>query len=88
MDHMDNKNEMENNGHKCKTGCCNACCGCACHLGMKKGYYMRHFLVLIVGVLLAFWCGYKLGMMKGFILSEYGGPTPTYRWMMNNKLAQ
>jgi hypothetical protein len=49
---------------------------------MGKGYWMRRFLVLIVGVALAFWCGYKLGMMKGFILSEYGGGVP-YQWMMN-----
>jgi hypothetical protein len=82
MDQTDNANEHMSDGHKCKTGCCNVCCGCSCHISMGKGYWMRRFLVLIVGVALAFWCGYKLGMMKGFILSEYGGGVP-YQWMMN-----
>lgn len=58
--------------------CCN-CNGCGAMCGHKmRGYYGRHFIVLVVGVILAFFVGMKLGEMKGWMFSQYGMPMRMY----------
>lgn len=70
--------QVQGEKHICKTGnCCDGCCGCACHSSSKRGYWVRRFLVLIIGVLLAFWCGYKLGMIKGIMVTGLTSSAPT-----------
>jgi hypothetical protein len=61
--------KREEGGHSCPQGkCCHACCGCACHIfNMNRGYWLRRWFTLIVGVILAFWVGYKLGEIKGYL---------------------
>jgi hypothetical protein len=33
---------------------------------------MRRWLALVIGVLLAFWVGMKLGEIKGYMFASYG----------------
>lgn len=47
---------------------------------MRK-YWRRHFIVLIVSVILAFWVGMKLGELKGFVMASLGYmPMHHERW--------
>ncbi len=88
MDKMEN-NEMNmkkdhmcpTNGHCCK---CDGCGGMCMHGGMRK-YWRRHFLVLILGVILAFFVGMKLGEIKGYMMGMYG-MVPMHRgYMMQDR---
>lgn len=51
------------------------------HGGMRK-YWRRHFIVLVVGIVLAFWVGMKLGELKGWMMSSYGMMPVRHGWMM------
>lgn len=64
--------------HGGKDECCQGCCECSCHHGWGRRYYLRRFLVLVLGVVLAFWCGFKLGIIKGYMLGNgyYGFGRP------------
>jgi hypothetical protein len=69
------EHKHENKEHKCAHGkCCDKCCNCHCHIGGKswKGYYWKHMIILVLGVVLAFLVGLKLGVIKGLMMSEYG----------------
>lgn len=46
--------------------------GCVCGWKAYKGYGARRFVVLAIGMLLAFWLGMKMGEIKGFMKSMYG----------------
>ncbi len=67
--------------------CCNCDgCGSMCRRGGMRGYYGRHFLVLIIGVVLAFFVGMKLGEMKGWMMASSGMPMRTHHgWMMDDR---
>ena len=77
-----NKSTPEHNS--CDT--CGACTHCGEKHGMKR-YLIRHFLVLILGVLLAFWVGMQLGEIKGYMKAGaprggFGGDRWDVRTMM------
>ncbi len=87
---MENNTKETKNGHTCPVDgghCCdcNGCGGMCMHGGMKR-YWKRHFIVLIVGVILAFWVGLKIGELKGFVMGSYGMvPMRHSGWMMQNR---
>jgi hypothetical protein len=71
------------NGHCCECEGCGSMCmrGTMMH-GMKK-YWVRHFIVLILGVIASFYVGMKLGEIKGYLMASYGGrPMQGQRFMM------
>lgn len=46
---------------------------------------MKHMIVLVLGVIAAFYVGMKLGEIKGYIMGSYGMvPTPHHGWMMEH----
>jgi hypothetical protein len=58
----------------CKSACQGGSCGgmqgmYGCHGG--KRHLMKVVLKLLI-VIIIFWCGFKLGVMTGFIRAEYG----------------
>jgi hypothetical protein len=65
------------NDHTCTPGHCCACdgCGVMCkrdHQGERN--WVRHFVILIVGVIAAFFIGYYLGKLKGYVMAQYDMP--------------
>jgi hypothetical protein len=80
---QENNTQEENKKHMCKTGsCCDGCCDCHCHKGgMNKRYWAGRWLSLLIGVLLAFWVGVKLGEIKGYMYASFG-PRMHQGWMM------
>ncbi len=61
-----------NGAHCCEcTGCNAQGSGMCMHGGMRR-YWKRHFIVMVIGVILAFFVGMKLGEIKGFMMREYG----------------
>ncbi len=67
--------ECTNDGHCC--GC--EGCGVVCFKRNPaiRRYWTRHFLVLIFGVIAAFFVGYHLGQLKGYLMSGYA-PYPMH----------
>lgn len=53
-----------------------------------RGYYGRHFLVLVIGVVLAFFVGMKLGEVKGWMIREAGMPMRMHGWGMRYDMMQ
>ncbi len=57
-----------NDKHICAHGTDSHCCNCAgCDVGSKSHHSMRRWIALVIGVLLAFFVGMKLGEMKGLM---------------------
>ncbi len=75
-------NTPANNKHICAHGNENHCCSCTgCGAGGKSSHHMRRWLALVIGVVLAFIVGMKLGEMKGLIRASYDGPMHEGRMM-------
>ncbi|HEY0980449.1 MAG TPA: hypothetical protein VGE18_03530 [Candidatus Paceibacterota bacterium] len=48
-------------------------CDCTTNGGMMMQRHMMHRMIFVLlVVMLAFWCGLKLGEIKGFMASTYG----------------
>lgn len=72
--------QPDQNKKVCTHHCCECDgCGavCAHGIGIRKGYWVRHFLILVFGVIAAFFVGYSLGELKGYIMASYGVPMHT-----------
>lgn len=69
-----------NGGHCCE---CNGCGNMCTHGGMRS-YWRRHFIVLIVAVILAFFVGLKIGEIKGWVMGSYGMMPMRHGWMMQD----
>lgn len=79
MENID-QNKDHNKDHNCTSGHCCSCDGCGniCKReGGNKKYWTKHILILIFGVVLAFWVGLNLGVTKGKIMS---GNTDVVSW--------
>lgn len=83
-----NTNDMKKNhtcpvdGHCCE---CNGCGGMCMRGGSPRKYWRRHILVLILGVIAAFFVGMKLGEIKGYMMASYGMmPMRHHGWMMQD----
>ncbi len=62
---MDNLNQTK------ICGCdCHSCQSMCLHKPSKKGYWIRHFLILVFGVIAAFLVGFHLGEVKASIHYE------------------
>ncbi len=86
------KNDMNMKGHTCPVGHCCGCSGCdgmggsmMMHHGGMRGYWRRHFMVLVIGVILAFFVGMKLGVIKGYMMRDYGMYPMHHGYMMQNQ---
>ncbi len=86
-------NQMNTNKeHACPPGghCCDCSgCGSMCTRGggmhgMKK-YWLRHLIILAVGVILAFFVGMKLGEIKGYMMASYQGMPYHKGWVMKDR---
>ncbi len=65
----------------CKHGHCCECQGCGpncMHSGAPR-YWRKHIIILILGVIAAFYVGMKLGELKGYMMRE--GRIPMHRMM-------
>lgn len=75
----------EQKNHTCTPGHCCTCegCGSMCMRSNKHHYWMKHMIVLVLGVIAAFYVGMKLGEIKGYIMGSYGMvPGAHHGWMM------
>jgi len=83
MDNIENKVNVTKDDHVCEHGKCSCCGGCnLCSMSMKH-YMGRRFLVLVFAVLIAFFVGMRVGVIKGFVMSNYGVDSYKSGWMMN-----
>ena len=82
---MENKGNMSKDGHVCVGDKCSMCgSGCNhCSMISMKHHMRKRFLVLLFAVVLAFFVGMKVGIIKGFSFSNYGGEMYRGGWMMN-----
>lgn len=49
---------------------------------------MKHMIVLVLGVIAAFYVGMKLGEIKGYMMGGYGMvPNARHGWMMERDYA-
>ncbi len=70
-------------GHTCPPGHCCQCSGCGPWGGYSRRRYMGHVLVLVLGVVMAFYIGMKLGEFKGYFMSTGYMPMHGYQgWVM------
>ncbi len=53
--------------HCCDCDGCSALCNRGGLRRSLKGYWVRHFIILVLGVIAAFLVGYYLGQMKGYV---------------------
>lgn len=76
MENTTQTNTPANDKHICAHGNDNHCCNCAgcgsSFFASHKGYFIRRWISILVGVLLAFFVGMKLGEIKGYIHGSYG----------------
>lgn len=74
---------------KCAHAGVDHCCNCeGCGWGMNGGM-RRHgplrMLIVVLGALIIFWCGFKLGTINGFFMSEYSKMGQVYGPRMMNE---
>lgn len=68
--------------HCCDCEGCGATCTQNPAMPLKK-YWVRHFIILVLSVIAAFYVGMKLGEIKGYLMASYGGqPMQGQRFMM------
>jgi len=58
--------------------CACDCTACRCMHGRRS----HRWVIIVLGVVIIFWIGMKLGEIKGFMMSQYGFNGREGGWMM------
>ncbi|MDE2144460.1 MAG: hypothetical protein KGJ01_00575 [Patescibacteria group bacterium] len=68
-------------GCKCEK-CCGRCFTCGGYHHWAGGHWLWRALVAAIILTITFWCGVKIGEIKGYVEANYGGYGMQYGRMM------